>query len=84
MPRDDTSALAVLTARERDVAKLVAAGCTNQQIGRRLGIASRTAESHLANIMGKLDARSRSEVAVWAVTNGLLTGSRTGPEQART
>jgi DNA-binding CsgD family transcriptional regulator len=53
------------------VARLVAAGLTNQQIGRRLGITARTAEAHLHNIRAKLDARSRSEVAVWAVTHGL-------------
>jgi predicted ATPase/DNA-binding CsgD family transcriptional regulator len=60
-----------LTPREREVARLVAAGRTNQQIGRKLGITARTAEAHLHNIMRKLDAQSRSEVAVWAVTNGL-------------
>jgi non-specific serine/threonine protein kinase len=59
----------VLTGREREVAELVAEGCTNQQIGRRLGIAARTAEAHVHNIMAKLDARSRAEVAVWAVTS---------------
>lgn len=64
----------VLTSREREVAALVAAGCTNQQIGRSLGITDRTAEAHLRNIMVKLDARSRSEVAVWTVTNGVGTG----------
>jgi predicted ATPase/DNA-binding CsgD family transcriptional regulator len=60
-----------LTPREREVASLVAEGWSNQQIGRRLGMAARTAEAHLHHIMGKLDARSRSEVAVWAVRNGL-------------
>jgi non-specific serine/threonine protein kinase len=58
-----------LTAREREVAALVAEGRTNQQIGNRLGIAARTAEAHVHNIMTKLDVRSRAEVAVWAVTS---------------
>jgi non-specific serine/threonine protein kinase len=58
-----------LTAREQEVAALVAEGRTNQQIGTRLGIAARTAEAHVHNIMTKLDVRSRAEVAVWAVTN---------------
>jgi non-specific serine/threonine protein kinase len=58
-----------LTAREQEVAALVAQGRTNQQIGNRLGIAARTAEAHVHNIMTKLDVRSRAEVAVWAVTN---------------
>jgi DNA-binding NarL/FixJ family response regulator len=73
----------VLTAREQDVAALVAEGCTNQQIGNRLGIAARTAEAHVHNIMTKLDARSRAEIAVWAVTvpGGRPTGSERAPEQ---
>jgi predicted ATPase/DNA-binding CsgD family transcriptional regulator len=58
-----------LTAREQEVAALVAEGRTNQQIGTRLGIAARTAEAHVHNIMTKLDVRSRAEVAVWVVTN---------------
>ncbi len=67
-PIDVPPGWAVLTAREREVATLVAHGCTNQQIGRRLGIATRTAEAHVSNIMTKLHARSRAEIAVWAVT----------------
>jgi non-specific serine/threonine protein kinase len=59
----------VLTSREQEVAALVAEGRTNQQIGTRLGIAARTAEAHVHNIMTKLDVRSRAEVAVWAVTS---------------
>ena len=57
-----------LTGRELEVARLVADGCTNQQVGRRLGITARTAEAHVHNIMTKLGVRSRSEVAVWVVT----------------
>ena len=58
-----------LTAREQEVAALVAEGRTNQQIGNRLGIAARTAEAHVHNIMTKLGVRSRAEIAVWVVTN---------------
>jgi DNA-binding CsgD family transcriptional regulator len=57
-----------LTSREREVAALVAEGRTNQQIGTRLGIAARTAEAHVHNIMTKLGAQSRAEIAVWVVT----------------
>ncbi len=64
-----------LTPREREVVRLVAQGCTNQQIGRRLDITPRTAETHLHHIMGKLDVRSRSEVAVWATRHSLSTAS---------
>ena len=60
-----------LTPRERQVAALVASGRTNRQIGRVLGISEKTAEVHLHHVMSKLDARSRAEVAVWAVTHRL-------------
>lgn len=59
-----------LTRREWQVARLVAEGWTNQQIGRRLGIGARTAETHVHHIMGKLDARSRAEVAAWVAVRG--------------
>jgi predicted ATPase/DNA-binding NarL/FixJ family response regulator len=60
-----------LTPRERQVAALVASGRTNRQIGRVLGISEKTAEVHLHHVMSKLDARSRAEVAAWAVTQHL-------------
>ena len=50
------------------MAALVASGRTNRQIGRMLGISEKTAEVHLHHVMSKLDARSRAEVAAWAVT----------------
>lgn len=58
-----------LTPREHEVAGLVAEGCTNRQIGRALGIAEKTTEVHVHNIIRKLGARSRAEVAVWVVTH---------------
>jgi predicted ATPase/DNA-binding NarL/FixJ family response regulator len=60
-----------LTPRERQVAALVASGRTNRQIGRVLGISEKTTEVHLHHVMSKLDARSRAEVAAWAVTHHL-------------
>jgi DNA-binding NarL/FixJ family response regulator len=62
-----------LTPREQQVAALVASGRTNRQIGRVLGISEKTAEVHLHHVMSKLDARSRAEVAAWAVTQHLST-----------
>jgi predicted ATPase/DNA-binding CsgD family transcriptional regulator len=59
-----------LTPRERQVANLIAAGCTNRQIGRALGIAEKTAEVHVHHIIGKLGARCRSEVAAWVGARG--------------
>ncbi|MGQ0575615.1 MAG: helix-turn-helix transcriptional regulator, partial [Pseudonocardia sp.] len=59
---------APLTPREREVAGLVAGGRTNRQIGRALGITEKTAEVHVHNIIRKLDASSRAEIAAWAAT----------------
>jgi predicted ATPase/DNA-binding NarL/FixJ family response regulator len=67
----DRSHQVSLTPRERQVAALVASGRTNRQIGRVLGISEKTAEVHLHHVMSKLDARSRAEVAAWAVTHHL-------------
>ncbi len=67
----DRSQPVPLTRRERQVAALVASGRTNRQIGRVLGISEKTAEVHLQHVMAKLDARSRAEVAAWAVTRHL-------------
>lgn len=60
---------APLSRRERQVATLVRAGLTNGEIGTRLGITERTAESHLEHIRNKLGFGSRSQVAAWAAVN---------------
>ena len=54
-----------LTSRESEVAALVAEGLTNEQIGKQLFIAPRTAEAHLENIRQKLGFRSRAQIAAW-------------------
>ena len=56
---------ATLTAREMQVAALVADGLTNQEIAQRLFIAPRTSETHLENIRQKLGFRSRAQIATW-------------------
>ena len=60
-----------LTAREREIAALVARGLTNRQIAAELFISERTAGTHVANILGKLGFTSRAQVAAWAVEHGL-------------
>jgi DNA-binding CsgD family transcriptional regulator len=54
-----------LTAREREVAVLVAAGLANKEIAEKLVISERTAEGHVERILGKLGFRSRSQIASW-------------------
>jgi DNA-binding CsgD family transcriptional regulator len=51
-----------LTAREREIAELVASGRTNREIAAELVLSTRTIEAHLRNIYGKLDVRSRVEL----------------------
>jgi DNA-binding NarL/FixJ family response regulator len=54
-----------LTVREREVAALVAQGLTNRQIGQALVLTEQTAATHVRNILGKLNLRSRSQLAAW-------------------
>jgi predicted ATPase/class 3 adenylate cyclase/DNA-binding CsgD family transcriptional regulator len=55
-----------LTPRQQEVAALVARGLTNKQIAHRLGISRFTAETHVRNILERLGAASRAEIATWA------------------
>jgi DNA-binding CsgD family transcriptional regulator/tetratricopeptide (TPR) repeat protein len=63
-----------LTAREREILHLVAAGRTNGEIGKQLFIATKTASVHVSNILAKLGASSRTEAAAIARRDGLLDG----------
>jgi DNA-binding CsgD family transcriptional regulator len=60
-----------LTARQRDVARLIGEGCSNSEIADQLSISERTAESHVAAILKKLGFSSRSQIAVWAAERRL-------------
>jgi len=51
--------------READVARLVADGLTNKQIGARLFISERTVDSHVRSILNKLGFSSRAQIAAW-------------------
>ncbi len=61
-----------LTLREMDVLKLTARGYTNKGIGAQLHISDRTVQGHLAHIFEKLQASSRTEAVMRAVSLGLL------------
>ena len=60
-----------LTAREREVAVLIATGHTNRQIGDVLFISQWTVDTHVRHILTKLGLRSRAQVAAWAVEHHL-------------
>jgi DNA-binding NarL/FixJ family response regulator len=62
-----------LSAREREVAALVAQGRSNLPIATALVVSERTAEAHVSNILGKLGFTTRAQIAAWAVEKGLTT-----------
>jgi DNA-binding NarL/FixJ family response regulator len=62
-----------LTARQEEVAVLVAQGWTNRRIAERLVITERTAAAHIERILHRLDFTSRTQIGVWAAEHGLLT-----------
>lgn len=61
-----------LTDRELDVLRLAAKGFTNKAIGVQLNISDRTVQGHLAHIFAKLQANSRTEAVMRAVSLGLI------------
>ena len=63
-----------LSDREREVLRLLALGHTNQEIAKQLYISVRTAETHRAHIMQKLNLASRAELVRYALAQGLLEG----------
>ena len=60
-PKSAPSLAASLTARETDVLKLVAEGLPNKGVASRLEVSEHTVKFHVNSIMGKLNARSRTE-----------------------
>ena len=61
-----TAARSPLSPRELEVARLVARGLTNKQIGQDLYVSERTAENHVQHILAKLGFSNRSQIATWA------------------
>lgn len=62
----------LLSVREREVLKLIAEGLPNKNIGRQLGISPHTAKFHVASVLQKLGAASRTEAVSTGVRRGLL------------
>lgn len=66
----------LLTAREREVLQLAAQGLSNAEIGERLSISPRTAETHRTNFLRKLGVQSQTDLVRFAIQRGLIPGSR--------
>ena len=68
------TALDVLSRREREVLPLLAKGCSNPDIARRLFITPKTAEHHVSSILNKLGLRNRAEAAAFAASFQMSEG----------
>jgi NarL family two-component system response regulator LiaR len=76
--RSETTPVELPTDRELDVLKLAAKGFTNKSIGVQLNISDRTVQGHLAHIFAKLQATSRTEAVMRAISLGWISQG-TGP-----
>ncbi|MBV9172101.1 MAG: tetratricopeptide repeat protein [Chloroflexi bacterium] len=77
--RNGTAARQVLTLREREVARLIARGRSNEQIAAKLVISWSTAAKHVENIRAKLEVPTRTHIAAWVVAGGLEDQIRIEP-----
>jgi HD-GYP domain-containing protein (c-di-GMP phosphodiesterase class II) len=61
-----------LTAREAEVLRLLALGCTTREIGEQLSITPKTADHHIQHIYGKIGVSTRGAAALFAIEEGIL------------
>jgi DNA-binding NarL/FixJ family response regulator len=61
-----------LTPREFQVLRHIGYGLANEEIARSMGISVETIKEHVQNILRKLAMKDRTQVAVWAVREGLV------------
>src|SRR5262249_15816880 len=62
-----------LTAREREILEMMSEGLSNPVIARRLRISKNTVKFHVASILGKLRAGSRTEAVTFGVRSGVIS-----------
>ncbi|MEV0153123.1 response regulator transcription factor [Micromonospora sp. NPDC050686] len=78
-PRREPPEIAALTAREREVVRLVAEGLSNEGIAARLVVSPLTAKTHVSRAMAKVGARDRAQLVVVAYQSGLATADGYSP-----
>lgn len=71
-PHRNVTLSALLSDREHEVLHLIAEGCSNAEIARRLVISEKTVKSHVGNILSKLHLEGRTQAAVSAWREGLV------------
>jgi DNA-binding NarL/FixJ family response regulator len=69
---EDDEGYSALTARERDVLRLVASGKANKEIAAALGIGERTVKTHISNIFSKLELTDRTQAALYVHNHGAI------------
>lgn len=69
---DPNEKLQRLTSREREIVQLLAEGKTSKEVASKLGISVKTAETHRANVMRKLEIHSLSDLVRYAVRNRII------------
>lgn len=69
----DNEKIEVLTKRELEVLKLLSFGMYNKEIAEKLGISERTIKNHVSNIFKKIGVADRTQAAVFAIRNNLIT-----------
>jgi NarL family two-component system response regulator LiaR len=72
--RTEESPLADLTEREREVVSLVAHGLSNREIAQQLSISHGTVKTHVSSILSKLNLNDRTQLAIFAINEGLVDG----------
>jgi DNA-binding NarL/FixJ family response regulator len=75
---DAQAGLERLTERQRDILRLIAEGCTSQEIAERLFVSVNTVQTHRRHIMSKLGLHDRGQLVRYAVDAGLLQASAPG------
>ena len=70
---EESTAYAILTAREREVLQLIAEGVSTKEIAYKLDVSAKTIESHRRNIMQKLDAKNIPQLVKYAIRQGLTS-----------
>ena len=72
IPSEDDPELDQLTAREKDVLRLIARGFAYKQVARKLNISIKTVESHVSSVLRKLQLSNRHELARWATKRHIV------------
>jgi len=78
--RRESAPVTRLTVRERQILSAVVDGATNEDIGRQCGLRRQTVKNHMTNIFDKLGVSSRLELAMMAISHGLVDNAGVGKD----